>query len=281
MKRSVMNIAASAAALALAVAVGFGIHSLRKAPPIAGDITCDEAILKFMGFLPGTTESVVVQMSAEGNIIGQVKTDGVTISDENGETVDPDSIFLLSTYWLDENGELRFTDIPVGGYLVESDIDGKSYQLSDFNSEDYEDRIIFDPADGYLGSAEDGTAYDTEPGELEVTIEKDGDGKYKFVFTPHDGGKFPFSEITEYHLDAISAFSAAPESLGGSGPSYLSVGVGGEIILDPEKCVIDPAENTITADPGYVRWARIRSIGAELSDGRRLELHGDWVLKIE
>ncbi len=275
--------AVAAIFMAAVIAAGAGIIFARN----GRGVIQRAAEYKFMGFRTGTTEPVVVALSEEGSIIGKLDADSVSLKSETGETVDPDGIFLLSTYWLDENGDLQFTDIPVGGYLVETDLDGSSYELINFNSDDFGDRIIFDPAASFLGSEEEGTGYDTSEGELEISLEKTSDGQYSFVFTPKDEEKYPFSEASEYHPDAISGFKGESlESLGGSGASYL-LGTGGpKLELDDGKggkMIIDNENNTVEIS-GFGQdeklWVRLRSVGLLLKNGKRLELHGNWVVKV-
>lgn len=306
--RSVLKIAAAAFALVIAAAAGFGIYRLNRAPAIP-----DDAILQFMGYKTGTTEPVVVELSADGNIIGKVDADEVVLSDENGDPVEPDKVVMMMTYWLDENGDLQCTDIPFGAYLVSAgSVEGcGTYELKGFNSDDFGDRITFSPAQSYLNAAEDGTAYDAKEGELDISLEKLPDGSMKFVYTPSDGSEYPYSEITEYHFDSVMGFESAPEYLGGGsglnpteegitvhgsvgGPELLGGsmpgGSGSQLRLDDklrgEGCYWEftPDDNILKivgAESEVEGWVKISSIEAKLTDGSRLELHGNWIVRVE
>lgn len=281
-------IIAAAFALVIAASAGFGVYSLSKSQ--------DEVkTLRFMGYEPGTQNPVVVEVGDEGNILGKVHANSVVLKDENGQSVEPDMIFLMLAYWLDENGDLQCTDVPFGAYsfsIEDSENDKhKQYILEGFNSEDFGDQITFSPAGSYLGSVEAGTAYDVEDGELEVSLKKLSDGKMQFEFTPKDGSKYPFSAAAEYHLDSVLLFNnvdGVPGYLGGSAPGFLTDSTSGEMQTDDkadgENCVwtVNYPDNTfyVTGAKGEVNgWLKLSSIGVTLDNGKKLELHGNWIVK--
>lgn len=302
--RSVWRIAAAAAAFVIVAAVGFGLYSFTKSP------TDDVAGLKFMGYKTGTTEPVVVEVSKEGKIIGKVETDEVVLKDENGVKVEQDGIVMMMTYWLDENEDLQCTDIPFGTYLVESTDDAKTYKLDGFNSEDFGDRVTLSPTQSSLNSVEDGTAYDVGEGELEISLEKTADGTLNFVFEASDSSKYPYSEISEYHLDSVMAFDRSPKWLGTSYGYDGAEGISSFATNDPvtllggslpsgagsimkiadkcggEECFweINRDDNTLKitgAESEIKGWVKLSTLQAKMSDGRSLELRGNWILKVE
>lgn len=284
MTRSVMKKVAAAAALIVIAAAGFGIYSLNRAPKIPSD-----AVYRFMGYEPGTDEPVIVALSSEGNMLGRVDSDGVVLKDENGETVGPDDVFIMLAYWMDENDELQFTDIPFGAYLVESNDGKEMYKLEGFNADDFGDQVMFSPVGSYLGSVEAGTAYDVKEGELKISLKKTADNSWQFEFTPEDNKKYPFSEVAEYHLDSFLGFTDEPKSLGGSAPSFLSDAEHDWMKMDDkydgEECVweIDMAENSLKitgAEKEVKGWVKLSSVGVTLKNGKKLELHGNWIIKV-
>ncbi len=284
MTRSVMKKVAAAAALIVIAAAGFGIYSLNRAPKIPSD-----AVYRFMGYEPGTDEPVIVALSSEGNMLGRVDSDGVVLKDENCETVGPDDVFLMLAYWTDENGELQCTDIPFGAYQVETGDGGKMYKLEDFNADDFGERVTISPAEMYLGSVEAGTAYDVKEGELNVSLKKTANNSWQFEFRAEDENKYPFSEAAEYHLDSILGFTDEPNLLGGTGPCFLSDAVSEWVGIDDkhdgEKCVweVGMADNSLNitgADKDVKGWVKLSSVGVTLKNGKKLELHGNWIIKV-
>ena len=279
---SVRKIAAAAAAFVIIAAAGFGFYSLNKTPEASGN-----SVYRFMGYEPGTKNPVVVEISAEGNIVGRVNSDGVILRDESGETVEPDSVVLMLAYWIDENGELECTDIPFGAFSAEASDGAKIYKLEGFNADDFGDHIIFSPNANLLGSVEEGTAYDVGENDLKITLEKLPDGTMQFVFTPSDAEKYPYSEIKEYHLHSVMGFESGPEFLGGQTPGSE---IASELKLPDtsrgENCFweISSTDNTLKitgAESEVNGWVLLSSLQAKMSDGSFLELHLNRIIKVK
>lgn len=281
MKKKVFGACGIAAVFVICAVIAFiGIQNKPLIIP-------DDALIRVSSIDCMTGKPVLIAVSAEGKELGELEYESVTYLDENNQSIDPDEIFYFTAYWIDENGEIAFSEISAGGVSVQVDTKygNKCYKLMDFNTNDWNNQLTFSMFNEKYAFTDKNDVYSDENAKVTMYFSED-DGKMSLK-TEIDSKDEPFNRIVKTVPVRYQVFSSVPEMLGGMGGTRIEgeLNVSGAIELyDGKKLITEGCEmyvNLSDDETAQKYWIRVAELAAQLDDGSIIYISGDWLAEFE